>query len=331
MRGLLSLCAVTWAGLMFATGAAAARDIQPPLVALRAPASNLVAARVVAVRGQPPALRVTVTETLRGRPRDALYINVPEALPARVEVGGDYLLVYGDLEPIRGKRGSFAQGEEGSLASVDGAAPAIYRDTPALRALLHEDHAEVEASADYKAIVLAGLALADPQLHDLWAAELAYRGHLLEALDASDHARIAGFVASADSHPAARARLLRAAMVHAPLLGDWYRDVARGILTHERVDSGSGLLPFDEVVHVAFEIVRRDPRPLEPTVLARWTRAGAPLLAEHALLKLRAQAPEAERALIAAALEEHLLPAATRALLVDHLRRLDLAADPARR
>lgn len=317
---------VSAAVLLLWSAAAPAKQVQPPLTALRTPAANTVSATVLAVASDPPSLSVRVEQTLAGRPRTEFRILVDARFLPYVETGGRYLLVYGDLEPVEGKPGTFRQTEEGRLLSFDGAEPAAFRDTPEMRALLDPAHAQVEGRAQYRTEVLDGLASEDPHLQNLWAGELAFRAEVVEALEAPDFDRLAAFVNNPDSHPSARTRLLATANLHAPQLGtSWFVDSARKLVTTLPIDGGAGLISTEALAFTAFDVLRTDNAPLPQEALTRWVRSPSPALAEQALLKLRAQAPEVEAAVVETALTEHLLPAATRSFLIDHLRRLRLS------
>lgn len=313
----LAVAVFSWAGTSMA------RIAPPPLEALRTADVNSVAATVMAVQTDPPALSLRIDTQFFGRPRSTVKVLVDPLLLDYIETGARYLLVYGDLEPVQGKPGVFVQTEHGTLATFDGAEPAIFRDSPEMRMLQDPAHRSAEQRTDYKTEVLAGLEQTDPQLQNLWAGELVLRGEVVAALETEDFARISSFVDRIDGHPSARTRLLAAASEYAPQLGsDWFKRSAAKIIGSETVQTSNSFYNREQLVIAAFDTLAKHSVTVPMADLTRWLRSPRPGIAEMALLRVRAQDPEAEAGVIEAVLAEQFLPIATRSFLVEHLRRL---------
>lgn len=305
-----------------------ARPIDPPLVALRAPQTVAAVGVVRAIESVPPAIEFEIREVIRGAGRDRLWVDVPTAVLARLAVGQEVLMVYADLRAVERKPGIYQRLERGYVVQVDGASPAIFTDHPQWRTWLGLDHATRESAATYIEDIRAGMASADPQQVNLWTAELLLRPEQRERLEARDRARLHALLEAVDTLPPVRARLLLAAAEFPGLLDRAHAErVAQQWLERSPVQVQGELYNTEEPVFAAMGLLLQQGAQTQVSVAtaSRWLQASNPSLAEQAAWLIRKIDPTAERAAILAALGDPLLPAATRSLLVDHLRRLNAA------
>lgn len=310
-----------------APATALAAKLKPPLQMLRQGPSVTMVAEIVAIAAEPPSLTARTKSTLRGKSRDEIVVLIDRNLLPRLSTGLTVVLVYSDVDAVRGKPGVFQQRREGRLLSTDGAEPALFIATPETEALFAPAHRDVEKTAAFRRTVLDGIQHSDRHLANLYAGELAIRRSWWPALEPSDQSRILAVIGDPSAHPAARARLLQA-VAATPLFGDdRLAPLLTTILSTESIDNdGSALRNRELPIFAAFDAALSRKLALPALAIERWVGGTSPALAEQALLALRAQDATIERAALHRALDTNLLPAVTREFLNDHLRRLDIAA-----
>lgn len=308
-------------------GAAMARPVETPLEAVREAPAVTVAATVVALDPAAATIEIDIDEALRGEASGRATLKVMPSVQAHLAVGERYLMVYADRRKVPEKPGTFAPIDPVLLAPT-GFEPAVLRDTASNRALLADTHAAVERSDRYRGQVIAGLASVDPHLQNLNSAELAYRPRWWADLSARERAAVLALIDNPDAHPAARARLLIEAARYRSLFGkDVLAASARRIVAEAPIAASDGLYNPEQIVFAAFDTLDLMAMPVPEAALRRWLRHSRAALSERALLGLRALDPALEREALDQVLADNLLPTATRTFLLDHQRRLLLAAE----
>lgn len=298
---------------------------KPPSLALRTPPNVIIAARLEAVDGH--ILRLSVRETLFGADsRAVLGVQAPMAALADLEAGRDYLVVYNDSrrDPMRPKRMMPHPGGP-RLVYEPGAEPALFADTPVFRELLSADTAcLLGLDRRGRERLFDGLRSDDAKLQYFLAVDLYMCPDVRAGLSRSERRAVAAVAGEDDAHPLARGWLLRILLEDPDAFGDRGRTVATAILERTPVDVGdSQPAEMVRMTLSALEIAHID---VPAAALERWLYTDSASLAELALLALRRQAPALERAALDKALATERVPAATRAFLEDHARRLRLQA-----
>ena len=215
----------------------------------------------------------------------------------------------------------------GRAGEHPGIEPALFRDTPATRAILKAGAASTVANrAGCSICCWPRWPATIAQLQNLAAGELAYEPELGERLRDADRARIEKTVRDNVKTPVG---------VRAP--------AARGRVAHSRRRSATGgkaprleivtTTPVDgyadkasdpvSLILTALEVLDRYAVKVPPDALKRWVWNPNPPLVERVCVMLRREAPEQERSTIQQALADPKLPETTRKFLNDHLRRLD--------
>ena len=306
---------------------AQAAELLPPLQALRSPTFTVVSAERTDTPMVDRRISLQVLEVLRGPAPTETEIQV-QALPHEDRLlapGARYLVVYNEVERVSFKpRKQVRRPHNRQLVRVDGASPAVFLDSPTMRGLLAPEHREIEVLPTYRDTVLSNLRTDDAAMLDLWTAELALRPGTFAELQQDEIEAIQTIVADPQAPATTRSRLLMTAFARAPAFGSaWYIDAAVKLLqTHdpEAQTDSSGL---SELIYNAMVVLHKHPRREAAPALRHWLRASPPL-AENAAWGLRAIDPSLERDAVVEAIASELTPEATRRMLEDYLRRLDL-------
>lgn len=307
--------------LILAAGSVLAAKVKPPGAVLREATTSIAAVEFVE-NGPSGRMVFRRLEKLGGDAEmpELIDLSVPERLRQIVLPGERYLIAYTvfrrEAEQIRVAR----QGAQ--LLVIPGLEPALLRDSAENRAIM-----AWQAGDDAEAVrarlpqLLALLDARDPQLQNFAVAEIVLRPQLNEALDSRARKALQRFALNHEANANARARLLQAAVVQPQEYGkDGWKAVALDVLatTPVLVQEVEGMA---SLTRFAFDLVERDAIRLAPAVVTRWLTGDNAVLAEKALLTLRAQQPAAELPALEQALTLSLLPAGTREFLLDHRRR----------
>jgi hypothetical protein len=325
---------VTLPLLSFVCGAVLAEGLAPPSENLHRVTNNIIVAVVLGIDAPGSdvngSFSVATQSDLFGRDSAPakLSLRAPSWVLAQLSAGSRYVIAYSSYTSNPMLSESVVLDPKGPRVLMDpGMEPAIYIDSASTREMLAHAPSErdVESRA-YLAQVLAGLASHDPQIQSYFAAELAYQSELPEKLRSSDVLLVKQLLDNSDAHPSARAHLLdMAANSQAGFDDVWLENYASHLLGslaisgHMVVGNLSAAL-----AQSAFTAVEKRKLVIALPKLTRWIASDAPGLAEFALLAIRRQAPLQEEAMVRQTLERSLLNNATRAFLVDHLRRLKI-------
>jgi hypothetical protein len=304
-----------------------AQKVDSPLELIYAPGNMLVAGTLAEIN---PAGRVVIRkkEILAGKDKPPARIDarVRKDVLDRLKIGDAYVVAYSMYRRDPRKAvGVIANPDGAVVLDNPGIEPALFRDTPAVRAILKTGKSEHgRESRKLVDLLIAALDDADPQLRNLAAGEFAYEPELVERLKDADRAAIEKSVRNVKNASSQRALLLEAAARQPKELGDWWKNAAIDIVTTTPVD-GYADKASDPVLLVltALEVLDRYAIKVSPDALKRWVRNPNPPLVERVLVMLRREAPEQERPVIETALADPKLPDTTRKFLNDHLRRLD--------
>jgi hypothetical protein len=324
---ILMICIVVGSLNLLETGNAAERQ-RPPLESTRSPLVHFDAGVLSSVKAEPPTLIFTNVQALQNsESKDSVTVLVEREILGDVMQGGHYLFAYFDTFEVAGRPGVFVRDpNRAQLLSLPGAEPVLFLDNIENRALVGEQQEVRERNAGYLQTVLSGLTSDDPQLADLWSAELTLRSDLLARLSDTQRDTIKSRVADESLFPATRARLLYVCARSADAYGaNWLTDRAAKIISTEAVFTVRGARNRAELTFAAFDVLDRYPQIAIPVEsLSRWLQGDNAGLAERALLALRQRQPDAERALIQRALAQTFLNTDVRTFLIDHLRRLEI-------
>lgn len=302
--------------------------VLPPLEALRHPNLTLVVVERLDAPVVDHRMPLRVVERLRGDPDvpDEIELLVQAADDRIIETGKIWLVFYTDVERVNFKPGLVGRRpDRRSLVRVEGADPAVFPDTSAMRELLGPEHAGVEEGAHYRDVVIEGMHSDDPAMVDLWSAEWALRPGIFPEISPDQVSLLRGIVEDAAQRPSARARILFVAGQRTPPeLGPWYATSATVVLEETnpaQLSEGTGL---SQLIYASLRVVQNNPEAGNAPILKKWLRTTPPL-AENAALALRAIDPELEREAVVSAIADEAIPEQTRTFLSEHLRRLTLA------
>lgn len=304
-----------------------AKPVPPPLELLYDGDNRLVAGSVVETN---PSGRVVFErkDVLDGKPRppEKIDVRVPLAVLGTVRTGERYVFGYatGQKDP-RDPLRRIANPDGAQLIVSIGLDPALFRDTPEVRAILSAARTERgRESRRLFDLLMKALAGRDRALQNLAAGQIALDAELGERLREHGRETVERAARSADTSPAVRASLLRSAALRPRDLGDWWQPISLDVVTNTPVD-GYATSPSDpsDLVLTALELLDQHAAKVPPDALKRWVWSPNPALAERASLMLRRQSAALERSTIQQALADPALPAATRTFLEGHLRRLD--------
>ena len=318
--------------LLMLVQAANAERLQPPLELLYNPLNVLVSGKVDEIN---PQGRIVFARqdvlSAKTRPPELIDVRVPVQTLAEVKVGENYVLAYSNYVRDPRKPEALIGSPVGPVLIVsEGLEPALFRDTAEVRKLLKlgrsEHGRESRSSLD---LLLAALKNNDPQLQNLAAAQITMEPELLQQIKPTDLPAIKTLVGNDQAHPAARAILLVAANRHPQQLGrEWPAEMALAIITTTPIDLNlTKSLDSGQLVLSAFDMLATPSGDLPLASVTRWIGSSNPGIAERALLIVRKQSPDQERAAIQHALDDASLTPLTRQFLQDHLRRLNLSDD----
>ena len=306
---------------------ARAQRLESPLELMYAPDASIAAGKLVETN---PAGRIVIgpKELIWGKskPPEKLDIRIPKDFLDDVKIGERYIVAYSLFRRDPRKAVGMVPNKEGAVAIVSpGIEPAIFRDAPAIRAILKAGRSEHgRESRKLADLLLEALKGDDPQLEYLAAGEFAYEPELGERLTDADRAAIEKTVRDAKRSIRVRMVLLEAAARMPKTLGDWWKKAALDIVTTTPVDGYSDKAS-DPVLLIltAFDVLDRFSVKVPPETLKRWVWNPNPALVERACVLLRREGPDLERPAIHEALADPKLSEATRKFLNDHLRQLD--------
>jgi hypothetical protein len=325
-RIVATLALIGVMGLVAATPASA-QKVESPLELIYAPDHMLVAGTLAEIN---PAGRIVIQkkEILAGKDKPPAKIDArvrKDALDG-LRIGDKYIVAYSMYRRDPRKAVGLVANPDGAIVLDNpGIEPALFRDTPAVRAILKTGKSEHgRESRKLVDLLVAALESPDPQLRNFAAGEFAYEPELVERLNEADRAAIEKSVRNVKNAPAPRALLLEASARQPKALGDWWKSAALEIVTTTPVDGYADKASDPAgLVITALEVLDRYAVKVPPESLKRWVRNPNPPLVERVLVMLRREAPEQERPAIETALADPKLPETTRKFLNDHLRRLD--------
>jgi hypothetical protein len=313
---------------MMWSGALVAGEVKPPLQTLRDPNFTLIVAERLDIPEAGGRMSIRVIERLQGDPDvpDEIELLVQASDGEAVEPGETYLLFYSDVERVSFKpRTEVRRPDRRQLLHIEGADPAVFPDTPEMRALLGPGHAGIEQSPQYREIVIEGLGSDEPAMVDLWSAEWALRPATFSEVLSEEIQILSDIIEDPLQRPAARARILMVAAERArPNIDPWYAASANVVLDETdptELLSGTGL---SQLIYASLRVAQNNPDPSNRAELEKWLKATPPL-AENAALALRAINPDLEREAVLSAIADEGTPETTRKFLSDHLRRAELA------
>ena len=319
LRGLMLLL------LLIATVSAyAAPRRQPPSKLLASSLYTVVCAFPSAAEST-DSLHLRVESVLRGEPRTAATIRVPAGVAEFLDPAQAYLFVFGDLQRDTRKGNSYQRVNVGTIASTEGAEPAIFGDCERAATWLNADAPERRAQ------ILAGTQSVDPVEQDFMLAELLLRPEFYSTLSTAETAQVFAIAAHSQALPAARLRVIQAALDNVLNVADTRQQaVWLAVVTQSPVTTPSTDLHNPEsLIYLSLQQLQSQADGLDLASIARWLSSPRPAVAEQAALVLRAIDPALERPAITDALQQTYMPTPTRVFLHDHLRRLQLIADKA--
>lgn len=307
-------------------GHASAKPVDPPVELLYDGTNALVVGSVAEVN---PAGRVVFTreEVLAGKPKppEKIDVGVTPSVLASVKPGERYIVGYSTSRANR-KLGRFVGNAQGPVLLVSiGLEPALFRDTPAVRALLKAGRSEHgRESSRFRKLLLEALAGNDPQLQNLAAGEIALNAEIRERIE--DKSVIERVARDPHARPSVRAQLLRAAAGDQEKLGGWWKSAAADVLENTPVDGYSAeALDLQALAMDALDLFTPIAAEAPAQALKRWLRASNPALAERAASLLHQQSPQVERSALREAADDSATPAQTRRWIEGRLGRLDHA------
>ncbi len=272
-------------------------------------------------------LQLRVESVVRGEPRESSSIRVPVGIAEWLDPAHAYLFVFGELQRDTRKGNQYQRVTPGTIASTEGAEPAIFRDCA--RAATWFDAAE--ADAERRAQIFAGTQAADRVEQDFMLAELLLRPEFSGTLSAGQTTQIFAIAADEAALPAARQRVIQAALDGVLKVAAKDQHAAWvSVVAHTAVSGVTGELHNPEsLVYLSLQQLQAQPKGVKPEVIERWLQSTRPAVAEQAALVLRAIDPAIEKAAVTAALDQIYLSQPTRSFLQDHLRRMKLMAGAA--
>lgn len=315
------------AALFSAAAPAIAEPIESPMEQMYADDAAIVAGPLVEIN---PVGRIIIERkdvlSAKAKPPDRIDIRVSKETLARLKVGDKLIVAYTMLRPDPRHPTRLAINPEGAIAlNAPGLDPAVFSDTPSVRAILKAGSSEHgRESRKLLDLLLAALGGSDPQMQALAAGQLSYGHDIDEKLRDADRDRIRDVASDPKSPWSVRSLLIEGASRQPKELGDWWRKAALDVVTTTPVD-GYADKASDPVslVLTSLEVLDRYAVTIPPDALKRWVWSPNPPLVERACVMLRREAPDQERSTIQLALADPKLPGTTRKFLDDHLRRLD--------
>lgn len=323
MGSFRRVCAAAF-GTALMAGTLHAATIDPPTVAL---SRGTIAIVVADFRGFSGDGRILFDNIARlqgfGEPPQLVEVSAPDRAGS-LEAGARYVLAYSEFKTSK-TRTIVGDPSGAHVLTTPGLEPAIWK-AGAVTENLMLWRPDLEPGGIQGAVprLLDMLASPDLDMQRFAAAEIRFRPALVGTLDAATQRRLIGFAGrERTTDPGARAAVL--AVSHdmpdnARLQRQWDA-VALGILRHGPLDTMAHHR-HGELVATAFARIERRGMKVKTATLERWLRSDDNALNEFALLALRRQSPDSERAALAEALRRADLPADTRRFLEAHQRRL---------
>jgi hypothetical protein len=313
--------------LLLGARSASAERLESPLELIYAPDSMLVAGPLIEIN---PAGRVVIgrKDVLYGRqkPPDKIDVRVPADVLGSLKIGERYVIAYSMSRRDPRKAVGLVANKEGAIALVSpGIEPALFRDTPEVRAILKAGRSEHgrESRTLFERLMTA-LDGTDRQLQNLAAGEFVYEPELAERFGDEDRARMEKVARNTKTPASVRAMLIEGAARRPKDLGGWWKDASLELVTTTPVDGYTGKVEDQvAVILTAIDVLDRYAVAIPPDALARWVRSPSPSLVERACVMLRRQGAGRERSAIDQALADPALAPATRRFLDERLRRLD--------
>jgi hypothetical protein len=252
-------------------------------------------------------------------------VRVPASVLAAAKPGERYIVGYSMYRPNARLGKMLANPDGPTLLASLGLEPALFRDAPAVRAILDAGRSEHgRESRRFYDLIMQALGGGDPQLQNLAAGEIALDRELFGRVSKDGLADVERTARDPKTSVPARLLLLQTAATHAGYLGGWASAAAKEIVENTPVDGYSGgTSDLPGLVLAALEVLDLGKTEISASSLQRWLHAANPALAEQAVVMLRRLSPATERTAVTDALSDPHLPAPTRAFLEDHLRRLD--------
>ncbi|MBO9664605.1 hypothetical protein [Dokdonella sp.] len=328
IRSVLSRLAWAAAALCLGASALQAKPVDPPLELLYSDDNRLVAGSLIEINpaGRLVFQRKDVLDGKKPRPPEKIDVRVPRTLLDRVTLGERYIVGYATGRKDPRDPLHRAQNPDGPQMLVSiGLDPALFRDTPQVRALLATARSERgrESRKMFDQLMQA-LAGPDRALQDLAAGQIALDAELGERLREHGHATVEKVARDAGTPPDVRASLLQSAALRPADLGGWWQEVGINLVTTTPVGGYSEASPDpSNLVLTTLELLDQHAVKVPSDALKRWVWSANPAVAERASLMLRRQSAALERSTIQQALADPALPATTRKFLEGHLRRLE--------
>ena len=306
---------------------ARAERLESPLELMFGDDAMIVAGTLIEIN---PVGRIVIApkEILWGKskPPEKLDIRIPKDFLNDVKTGTRYVVAYSIYKRDPRSPTAMMMNRDGAVALVSpGIEPAVFADTPAIRAILKAGRSEHgRESRKLAELLMAALPGPDLQLQNLATGELAYEPELGERLTDADRALIEKTVRDTKTPIRVRMVLLEGTSRMPQTLGDWWKKAAMDIVTTTPTDGYSDKAS-DPVILImtAFDVLDRYSVKVPPETLKRWVWNPNPALVERVCVLLRREGPDLERSAIQQALADPKLPEATRKFLNDHLRQLD--------
>ena len=304
-----------------------AERLESPLELIYAPDATLVTGKLIEIN---PVGRIVIErkDVLHGegKPPEKIDVRVPAEVLNNVKVGERYVVAYSMFRRDPRKAVGLVPNPDGALILASpGIEPALFRDTPATRAILKAGRSEHgRESKSLRDLLISALSGDDPALQYLAAGEFSYEPELGEELRDADRAVLKKTARDPKTPIRVRTVLLEGASRQPKTLGEWWKSAALDIVTTTPVD-GYPDKASDPVnlILTTFEVLDRYSVNVPPGTLKRWVWNPNPPLVERVCVMLRREGPEQERSAIQLALADPKLPGTTRKFLDDHLRRLD--------
>lgn len=306
---------------------ARAERVESPLELLYKPGNLLVAGPLIEIN---PSGRLVFArkEVLGGKPQppDKIDVRAPMSALQTAKLGERYIFGYSLVRPDpRNPTRTIADPDGAILLTSIGLEPALFRDTPDVRAILKVARSERgRESQRLFDLLMQALAGPDPQLQNLAAGEIAQELEMGERLREGGRNVVEKVARNLHTPAGVRATLLLAAATRPADLGDWWQAASTDVVTSTPVDGyAAGTSDPTGLVLLALEVLNQHAVTVPPDALKRWVWSASPALVERACLMLRREFPAGERTVIQQALADPKLPGQTRKFLNDHLRRLD--------
>lgn len=318
----LSTCAAFLCALLLSSLCFAAPKVQPPLLAMRGMQIAIIEGQVLAIDSQSSIIDFEVKRLHGGTMplgRQRIRMNADSAARLHGEI--DYILgVLAQVQDLK-RPGQSKAAKVAELFVYDGAAPAIWLAGDEIRALFAPEHVKIEKQSSYASELLAKItSTPDPQLADLYSAELLSNQPLRAALSARQSQSLLAMSSNLALRAQTRTRILLSSSNHALKLSPAEISAqAQRVLAQQPLNSDES---FDSTAALTLAALtyfvdqKEPPRDLAVPLIERFIDSDhAAILEQSARILLRI-APERLEALIQKRLRYSLLPRQSRALLV---------------